>query len=137
MKIMSGRITKLKLIIYFQLTLVYIAVAFASIGVFYFVTPQQYFAVYPSIDVFYWLFGMILTFFLDRSRMQHPDKLLNVFMMCRIIKFICIVVFLIIGIRVMGLNRTTFTVSLMSNYFVYSAMEIYIYYRFNKRITGK
>ncbi len=131
------KIEKLRPKIYLMLTAIYLVVGSLSLLLFYIVTPQRYFGIYPSVDVFYWAFGMVLTYFLDRSRVQHPDRLLNVFMMCRAVKLFLIIAFLILGIRGIGLDRVTFTISMMCNYLIYSGLELYIYYRFNKQLQQK
>ncbi len=128
---------KLHLKMYLLLTLVYIGVALVSMGLLYLFTPTRYFGVFPVIDVFYWLCGMGMTFFLDRSRRRHKsaDKLLNVFMISRGVKFLLTIVLLVVGVKVLELHRLTFVISLMCNYFIYSGLELYIYHRYNKRVT--
>ncbi len=132
---MRKLILKLRLRMLLLLTLTYIGVALVSILIFWFFTPPEYFRVYPAIDVFYWLCGVGMTYFLDLKRANHPDKLLSVFMTFRGIKFLLTIALLIVGIKVFDMPRVTFAISLMCNYFVYSALELYIYFRYNKRIT--
>ena len=123
--------------IFITLLFIYLAVGLVSFAVFKFVAPQYYFNFYPIIGVFYWICGIVLNFFLDRCHLANPDKLLNTFMMVRLAKFLLTIGFLFVGIKVMKIPTAPFVISLMCNYFIYIAIEMYIYSIYNKRITSK
>lgn len=137
---MRKLIVRLRFKMYLLLTLVYAGVALLSTLLFIVLIPSKYFGVYPLIDVFYWLCGVGMTLFLDRARRRScsPDGLLKVFMIFRGIKFLLTVGLLAVGVHGLGMERISFAISLMCNYFVYSGLELYVYHRYTKRLaTGK
>lgn len=131
------KVLQLRLRMFLLLTGVYAMVAMLSMLLFWLLTPAQYFGVYPLLDVFYWMCGMAMTFFLDRVRCTsaRADKLLSVFMIFRGTKFLLTIIALAVGVKLIGLDPVTFAISLMCNYLVYSILEIYVYHRYNKKIT--
>lgn len=122
---------------YLAVTLIYLAVALVSILLFSYTVPSKYFMVYPFIYVFFWFCGIALTYFLDRARKRGADKLTGIYMLFRMIRLLALLIILMIGIKVMDLERAPFIVALMSSYLIYSVLEIYIFYRFNKRINER
>lgn len=127
--------TKLTVKIFIILTLVYFALAVLS-GVFFsFLLPQQYFGLYPEIWIFYWVTGVLLNTALNHTRKNNPDRLFNVFMMARMIKFLLTIAFLVIHVSIWPESKIVFAISLMVNYIIYGILEIYIYYLYNKKVS--
>jgi hypothetical protein len=117
------------------LSLAYLAATLAGVLLLWLFTPERLFAVYPAVYVFYWLCGVAMTWFLDKCRANHHDRLLNVFMIFHGVKFLLTILLLIAGVLVLQLPKVVFSVSLIFNYFVYSGLELYIYHRYNHRVT--
>ncbi len=134
---MHKLLLKLRLKIYTLLIISYLAVGLLSTVVFSVLLPENYFRAYPAIGIFYLVTGLLLNMSLDRTRWQRPDKLLNIYMMGRMVKFVLTIVFLLVGGGLISSvpERKTFAISLVCNYFVYTGLELYIYYQYNKRIT--
>ena len=134
---MHRLLLKLKLKIFILLIITYLTVGLVSTVIFSFLLPENYFHAYPAIGLFYLVTGVLLNMSLNRARWEKPDKLLNIYMMGRMIKFVLTIVFLLVGGAMLGPGpeRKTFALSLICNYFVYTGLELYIYYQYNKRIT--
>lgn len=132
---MRKLLLKLKIKMYVILTLVYIIVGIASFAIFYFLAPQYYFKLYPIIGIFYWITGMIFNYLLDKCRTTQPDQLLNTYMFGRMIKFLATILFLLIYVFISKTDKLVFGISLMANYIIYTALDLYVYYSYNKRVT--
>ena len=128
--------TRLKIRIYLLLTVIYVAVALAGLLLLQLLTPGGHPGYYPWINAFFWLCGMTMTYRLDRCRCgRRPERMLNTFLSFRAMKLILSLVLLFVGVRVLGLPRVTFSVAVMGNFIIYSALEIYIYSRFIRMRT--
>jgi hypothetical protein len=125
---------KLQLILkmFLLLSAVYLAIGLVSGLIFYFFMPHYYFKLYPAIVVFYWISGVLLNFLLEKNRHKKPDVVLNVYMMGRMIKFLFTIVFLLIYVLSGGPYKGPFAIVLMCNYFIYTGLELYIYYLYTK-----
>jgi hypothetical protein len=99
---------------------------------FYFFIPQYYFNFYPVIIAFYWIGGVLLNAVLSLNHNAKPDRLLNVYMMGRMIKFLLTIIFLLAYVLCASENRVSFAVALMANFFIYTGLEIFIYYLYTK-----
>ena len=126
---------KLKIKLFFLVTGVYAVIALVSWIVLKWLTPPQYFGWYPAISIFYLVMGLILTYLLDRARKTYPDKLLNVFMLTKTVKFFLTILFLFLYVFYHPADKMQFSISLMCNYIIYSFLEMYIYFLYNKKIT--
>ncbi|MDH6535466.1 hypothetical protein D0T51_09470 [Parabacteroides sp. 52] len=126
---------KLKIKLFILVVTVYTAVGILGEIILGFLLPKEYFGLYPAIGFFYLIMGLILTYTLDRYRKTHPDKLMNVFMTVKMIKFVFTIIFLILYVTHEPEIKMQFSISLMCNYFIYSLIEMYIYYLYNKKIT--
>ncbi len=124
---------RLELKIYLEITVVYVVLGVATWLLLEAFVPEGFTALYPSVDLFYWICGMALNYFLFRNRLKGGNSLLNTFLMVRTIKFVCVIALLMVGLMVFQAHKMAFTINLLVNYFVYSAFELYIYYRYNKR----
>jgi F0F1-type ATP synthase assembly protein I len=125
---------------YFLLATVYVVVALVSGLVSYYLDPFDFYAVFPAISIFYWVTGILLNYALDRCRYQ-PNKLLSVFMVGRTVKFVLTIIFLAVGVHVLSVEKVPFAITLMCNYFLYTGLEVYLYYRYStwhsKRLNSR
>ncbi len=124
------RVFKLKLKMYFLLGQVYVAVLLLCGLGFYFFAPPEYLRLLPAIGLFYCLTGFVFNYALDRCR-YHPDRLLVVFMVTRMAKLLLTIIFLAVSVKVFHVDKIPFVITLMCNYFLYTALEIYLYYRYS------
>ena len=132
---MAEIFNKLRLKIFFLLTAVYLAVGLSGGLIFYYLFSQHYFKLYFVIILFYWLTGIITNYILDRTIHHKEDKLLSVYMVSRMTKFLLTIVFLaVFEMLVMdAVHKIPFAIALMCNYMLYTSLELYIYYLYNKR----
>ncbi len=123
--------------------LLLLSTIYLSIGIIgglclYLLLPQDYSLYYPAIVAFYWITGILYNYALNHCHCQYPDKLLQIFLMARMIKFILTIAFLILGVQLFARDiRTQFALILSANYIVYTALELYIYFLYNKQLTNK
>lgn len=125
---------KLKLKLFLLVATVYIVAGLLGGLILGCLLPAEYFGLFPAISVFYLMMGLILTFILDHFRKTNPEKLLNIFMLLKMIKFVCTLFFLIIYVSINPDVKVSFSITLMCNYFIYSMLGIYIYFLYNKKI---
>jgi len=128
---------KLKIKLFILVTVVYAGVGTLGGVVLGLFIPDDYFGLYPAISIFYGIMGLILTFSLDRCRKTNPDKLMNVFMTIKGVKFLLTILFLMLYVTHDPDVKMQFSITLMCNYFIYSFLEMYIYFLYNKKITQK
>ncbi len=106
-------------------------VAFLLSGLgFYFLAPQEYLQFVPIVGGFYFFTGMVYNYMLDRCRYQ-PEKLVSVFMIARMVKFLLTIAFLVFCVKGLKFEATPFAITLMCNFFLYTALELYLYYRYS------
>jgi hypothetical protein len=121
--------------LFLLLTGTYLSIGIITGLVFYFLLPAEYIPLYYTIVLFFWLIGMRLNYAFHRRRHASAEKLLNIFLLARMIKFFCTVAFLLLYVLLGGKEKKAFAICLMSNYMIYSTLEVYIYHLYNKRIT--
>ncbi len=128
---------RLKLKMFIMLSLVYLSVGLLGGMLFYFLFPEYYFHAYPAIVIFYWATGIITNYVFDHNKNAKPEKLLSMFMMSRMIKFVLTLIFLAIIVKLVLEEQyeVVFAITLMCNYILYTSLELYIYYLYNKRLT--
>jgi len=128
---------KLRVRMYVILTLLYLAVGMGGMLLFWLLAPHEYFEFrfFVWIDLFFWLCGMTLNFLLDRDRRRRPARMINTYMFFRFGQFVLMVALLALGMTALHFPRAPFAISLFGNYLLYSALEIYMFSRYNKRVS--
>ncbi|MDF9828750.1 hypothetical protein [Parabacteroides sp. PF5-6] len=126
---------KLKVKLFVLVAVVYTLVGLLGEVVLEYLLPQEYFGLFPAISIFYLVMGLILTFSLDHFRKTSPDKLMHIFMLMKMIKFFCTILFLLFYVTREPEVKMQFSITLMCNYFIYTFLEMYIYFLYNKKIT--
>ncbi|MDH6358018.1 hypothetical protein [Parabacteroides sp. PF5-9] len=124
----------LKLKLFVLVTVVYAGVGSLGGVLLEFIISKDYFGIYPTISIFYWIMGLVLTFGLNRLRKTNPDRLLHYFMTVKAAKFVLTILFLMLYVAYNPEVKMQFSVTLMCNYFIYSFLEMYIYFLYNKKI---
>lgn len=127
---MSGRL-KLKLMGLY--TFINVVIGIALGGLLYTLWPDHYFKWYPSIPLFYWATGMILTYLLDRVKKKKGDVTVTIFMLVRFCKFTLALIFLWLYATFVGEKLKVFGLTLMLFYFIYLGLETYTIYLFEKK----
>ena len=126
---------KLRLKMFFLLTAVYLIMGFLGGLIFYYLFAEHYFKPYFVIVLFYWITGIITNYILDHTIQHKEDKLLSVYMVSRMSKFLLTIIFLAIFEKLIidNSHKIAFALALMCNYILYTSLELYIYYLYNKR----
>jgi hypothetical protein len=128
---------KLLLRVFLLFSAIYLGIGLVGSLVYYFCIPQYYFSFYPAIIIFYWFCGIILNSILAHSRYGKPDRQLNIYMMGRMVKFLLTILFLLVYVLCERNNRVPFAFALMTNFFIYTGLEIFIYYLYTKPTHAK
>lgn len=126
----SGRL-KLKLMALY--TFVNAVIGITLGGLLYTIWPEHYFDWYPTIPFFYWLTGMILTYFLDRAKKKNGDVTVTTFMLIRFCKFTLALVFIWMYAALVNVHLKTFGFTMMLFYFIYLGLETYTVYLFEQK----
>lgn len=131
---MSTLLPKLRFRIFIRLTLLYLAVGLLSVVVFKWLLPEAYFSAYPLIGFFFWALGMIFNYQLNRTRFENPNKIAYVYMWFRMAKLLITIAVIAVSGLIIEDYKTSFVISVIANYLIYSIVELYIYYIYNKRL---
>lgn len=123
----------LKLKLMGLITFINVAIGVTLGGLLYTIWPDYYFKWYPSIPIFYWLMGMLMTDILDRKKRENGDVTITAFMVVRFCKFTLAVVFLWLYAALVGESTKMFGLTLMLFYFLYLGLETYTIYLFEKK----
>jgi len=132
---MGSRKLKLGIRILLLLSATYIAVSVITEVVYYFLVPASYYELYPAIGIFYLVTGIILYYALVRYRNTSHNELLHIYMYGKMVKLFLTIFFLIFYIYVLDPHKKAFALTMLANYLVFSGLELYIYFLFNKRLT--
>lgn len=124
---------KLNIRLYLLIIGAYLVTGIIGALIFIYLIPLDYYSLYPTVPSFYLITGLMLNYALDRCRSWNPDQLTNVYMMCRMVKFLLTIIFLLVCIHFVGDDRKSFAISLIFNYLLYTGLELYIFYLYNKR----
>ncbi|MCD8263871.1 MAG: hypothetical protein LUD02_06675 [Tannerellaceae bacterium] len=62
---------------------------------------------------------------------------MNVYMLGKVIKFVATLFLLVLYVMLGGEAKIAFGISLMGNFIIFSILEIYIYYLYNKRLNRR
>jgi hypothetical protein len=113
----------------------YITISILSEVIFYYFVPIRTYRFWPVIGLFYLITGIIVNFSLFYYRDTTQIKLLNIYMGGRIIKLALTILFLVLYVYLMHLQKEAFVLTMIINYFIFSGLELYIYSLYNKRLA--
>jgi len=126
---------KLGLKIFLLLTVVYLSIWLAGELLLYLVLPAKYFHQYISVAIFFWVLGIYLNFkMILVANTTHTD-ILNAYMTGKMIKIGLSIAFLLAYLMIFQPDKYPFVISFMCNYVLYSALELYIYSLYTKRLS--
>lgn len=112
----------------------YIAISVIIEAIFHFFFPTGYCSQHFIIGLFFLVSGVIFNYSMIYYRNTDQTRLLNVYMTGRMIKFFFTILFLFFSIYYFKPNKTAFALITLVNYFIFSALELYIYSLYNKRL---
>ena len=115
------------------ITLINVAIGVILGVLLYTIWPEHYFRWYPSIPIFYWVMGLVMTFILDRVKKNNGDMTVTAFMLVRFCKFTLAIIFLWLYAALVRENLKMFGFTLMLFYFIYLGLETYTVYLFEKK----
>ncbi len=100
------------------ITLINVAIGVILGVLLYTIWPEHYFRWYPSIPIFYWVMGLVMTFILDRVKKNNGDMTITAFMLVRFCKFTLAIIFLWLYAALVRENLKMFGFTLMLFYFI-------------------
>lgn len=119
-----------------SLLIFYVIVGVAVGLVLYYFFPDNYFALYPVIPSYYTLLGVILYSSLIVCQRKKPEKLINVYMMMRGLKFLITVVTILLYDIFYDEFTYEFSITTIGFYFFYLFIETIIFIKFEKERIG-
>ena len=109
------------------LTLFVLVVGFGSWLVLIHFVPSLAFLDYPLIPLFFFTVGVISIYILTGVKIDKPNKLINTFMLIRVIKILLAVILGVIYWLIDRAEIRSFAIMLVAFYLCYLFLETYIY----------
>lgn len=125
----------LKLII--SLLLFYPVVGFAVGIVLYEYFPMHYFSLYPVIPSYFSILGTILFCALLYYRKNNPEKIVNVYMIMRGVKFLLTIGTILLFVTIYEDFEYEFSITATGFYFFYIIIETYLFTQFERERVAK
>lgn len=129
--------TKKKFILW--LTIIMIAFGTLTYGVIQNYFPEHYFAWYPAIPLFFYLFGWYYIFTFDKCRRQKRDKILTLYLGMKVVKMLLAVVIIFFYMVFVSIHKSDFIIIFFLFYLFSLIYETYFFYHFeyNKNVKQK
>lgn len=125
----------LKLII--SLLLFYPVVGIAVGFVLYEYFPMHYFSLYPVIPSYFSILGTILFCALLYYRKNKPEKIVNVYMIMRGVKFLLTIGTILLFVTIYEDFEYEFSITTVGFYFFYIFIETYLFTQFERERVAK
>jgi len=125
----------LKLII--SLLLFYPVVGIAVGLVLYEYFPMHYFSLYPVIPSYFSILGTILFCALLYYRKNKPEKIINVYMIMRGVKFLLTIGTILLFVTIYEDFEYEFSITTVGFYFFYIFIETYLFTQFERERVAK
>ena len=125
----------LKLII--SLLLFYPVVGIAVGLVLYEYFPMHYFSLYPVIPSYFSILGTILFCALLYYRKNKPEKIINVYMIMRGVKFLLTIGTILLFVSIADNYKYEFSITTVGFYFFYIFIETYLFTQFERERVAK
>ena len=125
----------LKLII--SLLLFYPVVGIAVGLVLYEYFPMHYFSLYPVIPSYFSILGTILFCALLYYRKNKPEKIVNVYMIMRGVKFLLTIGTILLFVTIYEDFEYEFSITTVGFYFFYIFIETYLFTQFERERVAK
>jgi len=91
---------------------------------------------YPIIPVSVYLMGLFLVYVLYTIDKSNPRKLVNIYLLLKILKIILFAALAVYLMVFLKLNRTTIIINLSTYYLIYLLFETLTFYVFEKQIKN-
>ena len=117
-----------------ELTVFGVVLTGLTLLVFHVFIPQWYFAWFPLIPVFFYLFGFLYIYMFAFSYMLGADKIAMTYLVCKVVKFILSALILIFYGFVIGKDVVSFVATFVFFYFVFLFFETRFFLRFEARL---
>jgi len=129
---------------FFKAKLITLLLAFglitgAAIGaILYYVFPQYYPQCYEGILIFFLLIeSLILIYVESASRKVTDRKLLNAYMLTKVVKIFAAIIFILAYIKAVGEDIKSFVLVFMIFYLLFLGFEAFLFLKIEKRIKKK
>jgi glucan phosphoethanolaminetransferase (alkaline phosphatase superfamily) len=87
---------------------------------------------YPAIPAFFFVLGISTITILTHINRNNGRKVVNVYMILKLIKFILAAIAVLVLFLVVGENKKTLLLTFAAYYFIYIICEVYIYSQVEK-----
>ena len=117
-----------------ELTVAGIVLTGAALLVFHLLIPGRYFAWFPLIPVFFYLFGFLYIYFFAFSCMLGAEKMAMAYLVCKVLKFILSALVLIFYGFAVGEDMVAFVATFVFFYFAFLFFETRFFLRFEAKL---
>jgi hypothetical protein len=114
--------------------LIMLALGWAGWGIIKNLYPTETFTWYPTIPGLFFIMGMLMIFILARNYKKEARKLINIYMIMKLVKFVIAIAFVLIFYFIVKTNFRIFGLMFAAFYAIYIVMETYIFYSVEKKI---
>jgi len=118
------------------LLIVYVAFGIIVGLILYYLLPQHYFNWYPVIPSYYSVIAVFLYRSLRHVREKNPTKIIQAYMMMRVIKLFVTILFVLLYNLYIDEKDEEFTIVISLFYFFYLVIETYFYVKFELSIKN-
>lgn len=101
---------------------------------FHALLTQYYFVFYPFVPLFFFIIGVLTISIFVSVDKTNPGKLVNVYMLIKMIKMLLSAIFALVYIIGIKDNNLSFGVVFAIYYLIYLGLETYFYSRMEKAI---
>ncbi|MCK9629108.1 MAG: hypothetical protein M0R37_11020 [Bacteroidales bacterium] len=105
--------------------------------ILYYFIPEHYFSWYPVIPSYYSIIAVILYISLRHFREKNPSRMIHAYMMMRGIKLLLTILCVLLYNLYIDEKDDEFTIIISVFYFLYLAIETYLYFKFELSIKNE
>ena len=105
--------------------------------ILYYFIPEHYFSWYPVIPSYYSIIAVILYISLCHFREKNPSRMIYAYMMMRGIKLLLTILCVLLYNLYIDEKDNEFTIIISVFYFLYLAIETYLYFKFELSIKNE
>lgn len=107
--------------------------------VLHYLEPGHYFGGYPLIPVYFYIFGVFYIYMFDAAGVMHPEKMVMLFLVAKVLKMIVSVFLLIIYCVAVPDSAIEFLLTFLAFYLGYLIYESWFFFVFewNQKLKKK
>lgn len=121
-------VAKRKFII--SLTILMVVLSWGGALLFHTLLPQYYFAWYPSIPIFFYLFGLFYIFMFGYCYRVNPQKMVAVYLVAKVTKMLLSILILMIYAIAVAHQVIPFIATYMAFYVIFLIFETRFFFHF-------